>query len=102
MSVISVNTSEDIDKKISMLTSGYHTDRSTMIQNLIDIGVQQKMIEYALEQYDKKKVSLGKAAEIAGVSIREMLDILNEKDISLHRGCPTITMSDKTIPYFSI
>ena len=31
-----------------------------------------------------KKVSLGKAAEIAGVSIREMLDILNEKDISLH------------------
>ena len=84
MSVISVNTSEDIDKKISMLTRGYHIDRLTMIQNLIDIGVQQKMIEYALEQYGKKKVSLGKAAEIAGVSIREMLDILNEKDITLH------------------
>ncbi len=67
-----------------MLTSGYHVDKPTMIQNLIDIGVQQKMIEYALEQYSKKKVSIGKAAEFAGVSIREMLDILNEKDIPLH------------------
>jgi predicted HTH domain antitoxin len=32
----------------------------------------------------EKKVSLAKAAEIAGISIREMLDILNEKCIPLH------------------
>ena len=32
----------------------------------------------------EKKVSLAKAADIAGISIREMLDILNEKGIPLH------------------
>jgi len=84
MSVISVTTSDDIDQKIVMLTSGLHMDRSTIIKNLLDIGIQQKLTEYALNEYVKKKVSVGKAAEIAGVSIREMLDILNEKDIPLH------------------
>ena len=55
-----------------------------MVNDLIDIGAQQKLIDFALDKYTKKKVSLGKAAEIAGISIREMLDILTEKEIPLH------------------
>ncbi len=84
MSGISITPPEDIENKINMLATVSHMDRSAVIRSIIDIGVRQKLIEYSLDQYMQKKVSLGKAAEIAGISIREMLDILNEKGIPLH------------------
>ncbi|KAF5422850.1 MAG: putative antitoxin, contains HTH domain [Candidatus Methanocomedens sp.] len=84
MSVISITPSKDIEKKIDLLASEFHLDKAAVVNDLIDIGAQQKLIDFALDKYTKKKVSLGKAAEIAGISIREMLDILNEKEIPLH------------------
>ncbi len=81
---ISITAPEDIENKINLLAAGFHMDRSSVIRSIIDIGVRQKLIEYSLNQYMQKKVSPGKAAEIAGISIREMLDILNEKGIPLH------------------
>ncbi|MCK4929409.1 MAG: UPF0175 family protein [Methanosarcinales archaeon] len=84
MSVISVNLSKDIEKKIDMLASELHLDKTAVVNDLIDIGARQKLIDYALDKYSRKKVSPGKAAEIAGISIREMLDILDEKEIPLH------------------
>jgi predicted HTH domain antitoxin len=84
MSVISVTPSKDIEKKIDMLASELHLDKATIVNDLIDIGTRQKLIDYALDKYTRKKLSLGKAAEIAGFSIREMMDILDEKEIPLH------------------
>ncbi len=84
MSEISITAPEDIENKIKMLAAGLHMDRSGVIRSIIDAGVQQKLIEYSLNQFMQKKVSLAKAAEIAGISIREMLDILNEKGMPLH------------------
>lgn len=84
MSGISITPPKDIENKIDMLAAVFHMDRSAVIRSIIDIGVRQKLIEYSLNQYMQKKVSMGKAAEIAGISIREMLDILNEKGIPLH------------------
>ncbi len=84
MSVISITPSKDIEKKINLLASEFHLDKAAVVNDLIDIGAQQKLIDFALDKYTKKKVSLGKAAEIAGISIREMLDILTEKEIPLH------------------
>ncbi|MCX9073117.1 MAG: UPF0175 family protein [Candidatus Methanoperedens sp.] len=84
MSDLSITAPEDLEDKIKMLAAGLHMDRSTVIRSIIDAGVRQKLIEYSLNQYMEKKVSLAKAAEIAEISIREMLDILNEKGIPLH------------------
>lgn len=84
MSVISITPSKDIEKKIDLLASEFHLDKAAVVNDLIDIGAQQKLIDFALDKYTKKKVSLGKAAEIAGISIREMLDILTEKEIPFH------------------
>ena len=84
MSEISITAPEDIETKIKMLAAGLHMDRSAVIRSIIDVGVRQKLVEYSLNQFMEKKVSLAKAAEIAGISIREMLDILNEKGIPLH------------------
>ena len=84
MSDLSITAPEDLEDKIKMLAAGLHMDRSAVIRSIIDAGVRQKLIEYSLNQFMEKKVSLAKAAEIAEISIREMLDILNEKGIPLH------------------
>ncbi len=84
MSDISITAPDDIEDKIKMPAAGLRMDRFTVIRSIIDAGVRQKLIEYALNQFMEKKVSLAKAAEIAGISIREMLDILNDKGIPLH------------------
>jgi len=84
MSNLSITAPEDIENKIKMLAAGLHMDMSAVIRSIIDAAVRQKLREYSLNQYMEKKVTLAKAADIAGISIREMLDILNEKGIPLH------------------
>jgi len=38
----------------------------------------------ALELFREKKISLGKASEIAGLSVDEMISLLKEKEIPLN------------------
>lgn len=47
-------------------------------------GIDQKRKQVALSKYTKGTVSIGKAAEIAGVTIWEFLDLMKEKNISLN------------------
>ena len=47
---------------------------SKAIRELVNSG----RLMYAIDSYKKGKASLGKAAELAGVSIGEMMDILVE------------------------
>ena len=58
-------------------------DRSTVLRELLSLGIQQYRIEKALRLYMDGKVSLGKAAEMASVSLWKFLDVLKEKKIPL-------------------
>ena len=49
-----------------------------------DIGIEHELKDYAIGLFRDKKVSLGKAAEISGISKRAMLDLLKERDIPLN------------------
>ncbi|HLC53877.1 MAG TPA: UPF0175 family protein [Candidatus Nanoarchaeia archaeon] len=42
------------------------------------------ILEFALEKYSNKKVSLGKAAEIANMPLSDFMKILSEKKIPLN------------------
>jgi predicted HTH domain antitoxin len=84
MSDISFKTSREIENKIDILVNGFHQDKSEIIKNIIQTGLQQILTDFSIGQFTRKKVSMEKAAEIAGISIREMIDILNEKGLPLH------------------
>ena len=45
------------------------------IYKILKLGLKQLKIEKAIEQYKKGGVSLAKIAELAGISIREMIPI---------------------------
>lgn len=52
-------------------------DKSTTIRELVELG----KIYFAIMEYKEGKISIGKAAEIAGVSISEMIDLLSKLGI---------------------
>lgn len=52
-----------------------------MIRELLDSGIQEKDIEYAVELYRKGQATGWRAAQLAGISLWNFYKILNERDV---------------------
>lgn len=72
-----VHLTEDILKGVSYRVKLEDVDESTAIRQFIKLGVMW----YVVELYKAGKITLGEAAELAGVSLRRMLDILIEHGV---------------------
>jgi predicted HTH domain antitoxin len=82
--VISVRPTEEMERKIKILIRIEKAERSALIRRILDTGIKEELKKHALELFRDKKVSLAKAAEIADVSVREMMNLIKEKGIPLH------------------
>lgn len=82
--IISVRPTEEIERKLERLIGIEKTEKSALIRRILDIGIDEELKKHALELFRDKKVSLAKAAEIANISVREMMDLIKEKGVSLH------------------
>ena len=58
-------------------------DRSTVLRKIIDIGSKEYFKKRAVEGYRRGEISIGRAAEMAGVSIWEMYEILDREGITI-------------------
>jgi len=68
-------------KEIQEVAKEESIDRSSAIQRLLQIGLKEYRMERALNLYRDGKVTLWKAAELAGVSLREMMEAISARDI---------------------
>jgi len=80
---ISVVLSDDLKKEINQLKNLYNEDQSSLIRRLLWKSIALEKLEHALNEYMNDKISLGKAAQIAGISIWQMLDEFKKRNISL-------------------
>lgn len=46
---------------------------SSQLKEIIEMGIKQMKIEKALHLFKEEKISIAKAAEVAGISLREMM-----------------------------
>ncbi|MHA1440037.1 MAG: UPF0175 family protein [Promethearchaeota archaeon] len=81
---ISIILPEDLKKEIDKLREVYKEDQSSFIRRLLWKSITQEKLEYAIKEYLNDKISIGKASEIAGISIWEMMDELNKRNITLN------------------
>ena len=58
-------------------------DRSSALRKVLDIGLAEYNKRKAVEKYRNGKVSIGRAAELAGVSIAEFYKILEEENVPI-------------------
>jgi predicted HTH domain antitoxin len=75
---VSIRLEADDYNFLKGLAEADKEDLSTAVRDLVARG----RVLMALERYREGKASLGKAAEVAGVSVSEMMDLLAEHGVS--------------------
>lgn len=58
-------------------------DRSAALRKVLDIGIREYMKRKAVEDYRRGRISVGKAAEEAEVSIAEFYKILEDEGVPI-------------------
>ncbi len=72
-----------LKKKLEELKKFTNMDQSSLLRQLLTDAIEAKRLEIAIKEYQDRKVSLGKAVEIAGTSIWRLLDEMRKKNIAL-------------------
>lgn len=78
---ITTRVSDEIAQELNFFTRVEHEDTSTLVRKLLATALEEKRLAYALEKYKAGNITLGKAAEIAHTSLREMLLIASKEGI---------------------
>ncbi len=79
--LISARIDQQMSRDISLIAKRKKLDKSTMARLLLAKSIDQEKIDYALELYQKGEITIGKAAEFTGKSLREMLLIVSKRGI---------------------
>ena len=81
MKALTVHMPDDLLKKINKYRKQASMDVDSSITQLIKIGLKQWKIEQGVEMYANGKATLWKAAEIADVSLYEMMEVIKKRKI---------------------
>jgi predicted HTH domain antitoxin len=68
-------------REVERLAEEMKVDRSELIRRLLGSALQEKRVEKAILAYREGNVTLWKAADMAGLSLREMMKLASEKKI---------------------
>lgn len=81
MVTTSVRLPKEMVEEIEKLSKNEGIDKGTLLRELIAESLKEYKVKKALELYREGKVSLWKAAEIAGITYREALEELKKRNI---------------------
>ncbi len=82
MSVLSVRLDPELEEKLQFLLSKRKiNDKSAYIRRLLDKSIANDLLDYLSEEVRKKRLSAWKAAEIAKISLRAMLQELALRNV---------------------
>ncbi len=71
-------------KLLEKLAKLEKVDKSKVLRETLELGLKQKLIDLSLEEFQKGRVTLGKAASLVGISIWEMIEEIKERKITIH------------------
>lgn len=79
--VVSARISKERVDLIEEIAREEKVDKSTVLDRALEHYTKEWKIQKALESYREGSVTLSRAAEIAGISVWEMIDIIAERKI---------------------
>lgn len=71
----------DLVAELERVEEAEHIDRSTALRRLLYAGIREWKLQYAANRYRENTVTLARAAEEAGISVREMMEYLRQKKV---------------------
>jgi predicted HTH domain antitoxin len=84
LKTVATRISSKLEEEITKFMEEEGMDKSTAIRRLLEIGVIERKKKRAIELYRSGKITLWKASQISGISLREMLEELNRLQITTH------------------
>ena len=84
METISIKLPEDIIETIKEIEEMEQIDRATTAIKLLAKAIEKWKEERAIQLYREGKVTLWRAADMANLSLREMMKLAAEKGIEMH------------------
>lgn len=68
-------------REVERLAERMKVDRSELIRRLLDSALRERRVEDAVQAYREGRATLWRAAEMAGLSLREMMELARERKI---------------------
>lgn len=81
---LTVRLEKELVKQIEQEALKEKTDKSTVARKLIAVGIEQTQKTRALQEYRRGACTIWKASEKAGITLREMIELLRRERIPLH------------------
>lgn len=75
---------KDLVKDILYLSEEQKVDKSKIVRELLAIAVKEKLIELSLKKYMERKISIGRAATLAKVSVADFMKLAAERKIPVN------------------
>ena len=73
----------DLVRELEFIQNVEQSDRSTTVRRLLSKAVRAWKLEHAAREYGERRVSLARAALLAGVSLWEMMDYARSGKVSV-------------------
>ncbi len=80
--LITLRTVPEDEKRLQKLAKLDERSKPDEIRFVLEKGIRERLKEIAIEKYTRGELTLSKAAELAEISIWEMLEIFKTKKIS--------------------
>jgi len=81
---LSARVEEEEARKIDQLAAELGLDRGALLRQMIRRGLREIVSQTALDAYRRGEVTLSRAAEMAGISLRDMLLRLSEESLEFN------------------
>ena len=82
MKILSVRIDDELEQKLSFIMARLKKkDKSSYIRQLLEKSLDEELIEVLCKQVGNKNLSAWKAAEIAKISLRRMMEELKRRNI---------------------
>lgn len=92
-SVISLRTSPGIIDELELLSQLESRSKADEIRLVMETGLRERRRIVALEKYRNREVTLSRAAEMAGTTIWEMAEAVQEANIAYHLDVAAVIKS---------
>jgi predicted HTH domain antitoxin len=84
--VISLRLPNETLKELEKIAKEEAKDKSGVIRELLALGLREKKLEKAIRLYREGRVTLWKAARLAGISLWQMMEVMRERKVEAQYG----------------
>ncbi|MHA1785033.1 MAG: UPF0175 family protein [Candidatus Helarchaeota archaeon] len=79
---LNLRINREVIQELEKLSKIINVNRTSLARKILIEGIEREKLNLAIQKYILKEISIGKAAEIAGLSIYELIDVFSKLGIT--------------------